>query len=92
MKKLIAMTLALMMLAGVASAELYSTLFKVVDIDRNEDVVTVIDCNKNTWRFDEVDDWNVGDFLTAIMWDAETEGDIKDDRIVSIRYERPDLF
>ena len=78
--------------ANAAKADFYSTLFQIVDIDREEHVVTVVDCNGTEFQFEEDDDWYVSDFLTAVMDDNGTEDTIEDDVIVSTRYERPDLF
>ena len=74
-----------------ASAEFYSNLFQIVETDREQDVVTVVDSNGFEYQFTEVEDLEVGDFLTAVMDDNGTE-EVFDDIIVSVRYERPDLF
>ena len=74
-----------------ATAEFYSKLFQIAEIDRENDVVTAVDCNGMEFQFTEVEDWEIGDFLTAVMDDNDTE-EITDDMIVSVRYECIDQF
>lgn len=90
-KKLFALMVVILMVSSVqvVNAEFYSTLFRITDIDLG--LVTVMDCNGNLFLFEDEDDWMVGDFLTAVMNDCGTES-ILDDEIVSVRYERVDLF
>lgn len=71
--------------------ETYSSLFEVTEIDRIEHVVTITDCNGFDFQFYGDDDWEIGDMLTAIM-DNNGTHKITDDEIISVRYERPDLF
>lgn len=89
MKRLAALIAALALITGTASAEFYSTLFRVDWIESN--TATLIDCNGFTWLYDEPEDMEVDDFYTAVMDDNGTD-EIFDDIIVSLRYERPDLF
>lgn len=91
MRKFIALLLmlALVLSIGTCKADLYSRLFQVIDIDN--DVVTIIDSEGNVFQFEDADDWEVDDFLTAIMFDNDTDW-IDDDVIIKTTFERPDLF
>lgn len=89
MKKIAALIAALALTTSTASAEFYSTLFRVVQIESN--TATLVDCNGSSWLYDEPEDMEVDDFYTAVMDDNGTD-EIFDDIIVSLRYERPDLF
>lgn len=89
MKKLAALIAALALITGTASAEFYSTLFRVDWIESN--TATLIDCNGFTWEYSDPDDMEVDDFYTAVMDDNGTD-EIFDDIIVDLHYERPDLF
>ena len=85
MNKLIAI-----ILCGIMAQHCYANLTKVVDIDRNADIVTVEDFNGHQWKFGGCDDWEEGDMCNLTMFDCGTE-DITDDRIMSERYERSDF-
>lgn len=80
---------ALALTASTASADFYSTLFRVEQIEQN--TATLIDCNGFLWLYDEPEDMEIDDYYTAVMDDNGTD-EIFDDRIVSLRYERPDLL
>lgn len=91
MRKFIALVLmlALVFFIGTCKADLYSRLFQVIDIDH--DVVTIVDSEGNMFQFEDADDWEVDDFLTAIMFDNDTDW-IDDDVILKTTFERPDMF
>ena len=71
--------------------ELYSTLFMIKEINAEERIATVINCNGTAYKYDKIDGWKVGDYMTAVMDDNGTE-DIFDDFIVSVRDVNPKLF
>lgn len=91
MRKFIALVLMLTLVfsIGTCKADLYSRLFQVIDIDH--DVVTIVDSEGNMFQFEDADDWEVDDFLTAIMFDNDTDW-IDDDVIIKTTFERPDMF
>ena len=65
---------------------IYSNVTKVIDLDRDNDIVTVIDGIGYTWQFTECDDWMIGDYVSCIMYDMGTES-ITDDVIIDYHYE-----
>lgn len=65
---------------------IYSNVGKVIELDRDNDVVTIIDGVGYTWQFTECDDWMIGDYVSCIMYDMETES-ITDDVIIDYHYE-----
>lgn len=73
------------------SEGLYSKLFVVTETDSISDTVWLTDCNGNSWGWLGIEDIEVGDYYSAVMNDNGTT-EIKDDFIVSLRYERPDLL
>lgn len=52
----------------------------------NNDIVTVEDSNGNLWSFNGAEDWEINDSCALIMDDNNTK-DIRDDVIVSTRYQ-----
>ena len=73
------------------SEHIYGMLGVVVDLNSNEDLVSVSNWNGDIWQFHGVEDWNAGDFVDLVMWDNNTEATIYDDVILSATYERVDL-
>ena len=65
---------------------IYSNVAKVIELDRDNDIVTVIDGIGYTWQFTECDDWMIGDYVSCIMYDMGTES-ITDDIIIDYHYE-----
>lgn len=63
----------------------YALTARVVELDRENDVVTVEDSVGNCWQFCGVEDWEVNDCASLLMWDNGTES-ITDDEIHSARY------
>lgn len=63
----------------------YACTTIVVEVDRDNDLVTVEDSTGNRWQFYGVEDWQEGDCASLLMWDNGTES-ITDDEIQSARY------
>lgn len=57
----------------------------VVNVSRANDTVTIEDSNGNYWQFTGAEDWEENDFCSCIMNDNGTK-EIKDDKIVKVRY------
>ena len=85
MKKLIALTLVLTALCGVASAELYPETARVVELDYDEDIVTVETFNGFLFSFYGCEDYCEGDGVALIMDDNGTEK-VYDDCIIMVQY------
>lgn len=65
---------------------IYGNVGKVIELDRENDIVTVIDGVGYTWQFTECDDWMIGDYVSFVMYDMCTES-ITDDVIIDYHYE-----
>ena len=65
---------------------LYPMTTKVVELDRENDVVTCEDFNGFLWQFDGCEDLQEGDICSMIMNDNGTPK-IFDDEIVSVKYD-----
>ena len=85
MKKLIALTLVLTALCGVASAELYPETARVVELNYDEDIVTVETFNGFLFSFYGCEDYCEGDGVALIMDDNGTEK-VYDDCIIMVQY------
>lgn len=85
MKKLIALTLVLTALCGVASAELYPETARVVELNYDEDIVTVETFNGFLFSFYGCEDYCEGDGVALIMNDNGTEK-VYDDCIIMAQY------
>ena len=78
-------TLAVYYGAVETNGEYYALTARVEDISEAADLVLVKDGNGNLWTFKGVEDWQIGDCASLLMWDNGTEN-IKDDEIISARY------
>ena len=65
---------------------IYSNVAKVIDLDRDNDIVTVIDGIGYTWQFSGCEDWMINDYVSFVMYDNGTES-ITDDIIIDLHYE-----
>ena len=66
---------------------IYSKSAVVVGLDYTADVITVEDSTGNLWTFDGVEDYDLSDRVSLTMHDNGTDWDIKDDRIIEVRYD-----
>lgn len=87
MKKtmMILVALILTMVALTASAEIYPKTAKVVEVNYDEDLVTIETCTGITYTFEGCEDWTEGDGVSLIMEDNGTES-ILDDSILMAEY------
>ena len=76
----------------VLASGFYPMTGKITDVDRSSDIVTITDYNGESWQFYGVEDYEVDDFVSCIMYDCGTET-IYDDCIVpnTMRYARVDF-
>lgn len=85
MKKILTLVLLLVTLVTTAFADLYPTTFVVVNVDHISDELTLKDACGNLWIVNGVEDYFVGDGVSAIMFDNDTER-VEDDIIVDMTY------
>lgn len=55
------------------------------DIDPEQDIVYAEDCNGNIWTFYGVEDWDIDDICSMIIYDNDTDI-IYDDIILKVQY------
>ena len=66
---------------------IYSRSAVVVGVDYTADVITVEDSTGNLWTFEGVEDYDLSDRVALMMHDNGTDWNIKDDRIIEVRYD-----
>ena len=84
-KSIMILTLMVTLFIGVAYADIYPTTVIVRDLDFQHDLVICEDCNGNEWTFEGIEDWDIDDMASMIMYDMETPT-IEDDEIIIVRY------
>ena len=72
-----------------AAANLYAEAGIVTELDYTTDMVTFMDARGMCWSFYGVEDWQVGDLLCAILYDAGTI-DPLDDAVIGATYHARD--
>jgi hypothetical protein len=57
-------------------------------IDNNTQEITVIDTNYNVWKYytQDTTQYTVGQEITVVMNDNHTDSNIKDDKIVEVKW------
>lgn len=88
MKKLTATTLILILIltALTASADVYPMTAKVVEVNYDEDLVTVETFTGFLFAFEGCEDWCEGDGASMVMDDNGTPDNITDDMILMVHY------
>ena len=81
----IILLVALVLFSAFVFFNLYPRTTEVVEIDREEDVVTCEDFCGRLWQFEGCEDWQVGDVCSLLMFTNGTEI-VFDDVIVLARY------
>lgn len=81
----IALILILTAIALTACADLYPETAKVIEVNYDEDLVTVETFNGFLYAFEGCEDWQEGDCASMIMDDNGTEK-VFDDEIVMVQY------
>lgn len=88
MKKVLALTLALMMVGSCAMAQelnFYADTFVVYEVDYDTDTVWLMDFNGRMISFEGCEDWFAGD-LCSVLMDTCGTALVADDVIVSCQY------
>ena len=71
----------------------YAELLQVTNIDYSTNEITFKNSSGFVYNYTKyIDDIYVGDYYNALMMESGKENDVRDDIVVNIRYERPDLF
>lgn len=73
------------MLNNTTSCERYALTTCVVEVDRDNDIVTCEDYNGNLWEFYGAEDWEIGDCVSLLMNSKGTEK-IQDDTIENAKF------
>ena len=90
MKKMIVLALVLVLVSGVAVADLYPQTAKVIALEYDEDVVVVETFTGFQFAFYGCEEWAEGDCASLIMDDCGT-AEIADDVVLMAQYSAWDL-
>ena len=91
--KIAAMAAGFTLLMGLISGGfVYSQTYAVVGVDRVSDTVFIESAGGMVFAFEGVEDYDVGDLVSCIMWTSGTP-EVFDDVIMSVRYSgTPEMF
>lgn len=64
---------------------IYAKTAIIYDFDYENDTVYISDSNGEAWSFTGIEDYQIGDYVSMIMYDNDTSS-IYDDIIISVRY------
>lgn len=86
-------TCILMMVKGLTAEakspykldNMYAKTAMVYELDRTCDIVYVVDSNGEAWTFEGCEDYELGDYVSMIMYDNGTQS-IYDDIILKVQY------
>lgn len=88
MKKIILLLLAIFLItaaSGKADYSVYPNGGLVIDLIPEDDIVVFEDGAGLVWSFYGIGDYEVGDLVACVFWDAGTPN-IFDDEILDVRY------
>lgn len=71
---------------SINTNHIYSNVAKVIELDRENDIVTCIDGIGYEWEFSGCEDWQMYDYCSMVMYDNNTSL-IFDDVIIDVKYE-----
>lgn len=63
----------------------YANTAVVTEVDKANNLVTVEDCNGNTWQFTETEDWEFADTCSMLM-DSKGTASVSDDKTIQVTY------
>ena len=64
----------------------YPTTFVIIDLDESENLVILQDYNNHVWMWEGIEDNDVGDIISCLMYNNKTPNSVYDDRIVKFQY------
>jgi hypothetical protein len=79
-------TLAADILGGNVERNLYPSTAVVTAIDYGKDSFTVVTSTNISYTLKGVEDWEVGDLASLLMYDIGSDGDITNDLVIELRY------
>jgi hypothetical protein len=79
-------TLAADILGGNVDRNLYPNTAVVTAIDYGKDSFTVVTSTNISYTLKGVEDWEVGDLASLLMYDIGGDGDITNDLVIELRY------
>ena len=72
----------------IAAKSLYPSYGRVIKVDRKNDTISIRDTYGNVRVWDGAEDWDKGDGVALLMYDNGTPRNVRDDKIIKLRYVR----
>jgi len=79
-------TLAADILSGNVDRNLYPNTAIVTSVNYETDIFTVATSTNISYTLKGVEDWEVGDLASLLMYDIGGDGDITNDLVIELRY------
>lgn len=73
-------------IAFVAAFGLNPVTARVTDLDREADTVTIETATGHLYQYYGCEDYEIGDYVSAILWNYGTKDTVTDDIIISVHY------
>jgi len=78
--------LAVNILSGSVDRNVYPNTAVVTSINYETDIFTVATSTNISYTLKGVEDWEVGDLASLLMYDIGGDGDITNDLVIELRY------
>ena len=72
--------------ARAEESEFYPRAAVIIELVEDEDIVVCQDAAGVIWKFYGIEDFDIGDIVAMILWDAGTPESIFDDEIIDATY------
>ena len=79
-------TIAADILSGNVDRNVYPNTAVVTSINYETDIFTVATSTNISYTLKGVEDWEVGDLASLLMYDIGGDGDITNDLVIELRY------
>ena len=79
-------TIAANILGGNVDRNVYPNTAVVTSINYETDIFTVATSTNISYTLKGVEDWEVGDLASLLMYDIGSDGDITNDLVIELRY------
>jgi len=79
-------TIAADILGGNVDRNVYPNTAIITSVDYEKDSFTVATSTNISYTLKGVEDWEVGDLASLLMYDIGSDGDITNDLVIELRY------
>ncbi len=79
-------TIATDILAGNVDRNVYPNTAIITSVNYETDIFTVATSTNISYTLKGVEDWEVGDLASLLMYDIGSDGDITNDLVIELKY------